>query len=109
MSPTKPLTMRERFGGGRKDYDRQYNRTARNSAIERMRSSKRWAQVRGMIRNREPLCRRCRARGFARRWDQLHHIRPVATHPELFFDLCNIEPLCFKCHAAQSQQERASG
>lgn len=35
--------------------------------------------------------------------DMLHHILPWATHPDLFWEESNLEPLCYQCHGLKKK------
>jgi predicted HNH restriction endonuclease len=38
---------------------------------------------------------------------QVHHIRPLTTHPEMAFHGSNLMSVCTACHAKLSVEERA--
>ena len=55
----------------------------------------RWKSVRWLAKRRDGFkCRDCGAAGRL----EVHHIRPVRSHPELAFDLANLKSLCPACH-----------
>jgi len=64
-------------------------------------SSKKWADTSIEHRRREPLCRRCKAKGIVRAAQMVHHDPPVE---ELLkrglspFDHKYLESLCNDCH-----------
>jgi 5-methylcytosine-specific restriction enzyme A len=74
----------------------------------RIRNSAQWQKVRAQHRAIEPLCRD----PFGRHTllpafnDCSHHIKPLATYPELAFDLSNLAGLCTACHARVGGMER---
>lgn len=37
---------------------------------------------------------------------QVHHVNPLATHPEQAFDMENLQSLCTSCHAAIESKTR---
>lgn len=36
---------------------------------------------------------------------EVDHIKPIKTHPELAYDLANLQTLCVNCHAAKTRAE----
>ncbi|MBM3654281.1 MAG: HNH endonuclease [Alphaproteobacteria bacterium] len=65
-------------------------------------SSKRWARVRFLALRRDGFaCREC----GSRRKLECHHLKPVRTHPELVFELSNLQTLCRDCHAIETNKE----
>ncbi|MEL7488893.1 MAG: HNH endonuclease signature motif containing protein [Pseudomonadota bacterium] len=46
-------------------------------------------------------CVQCGARGRL----EVDHIKPVRTHPELSFDLDNLQTLCPSCHTRKTRIE----
>lgn len=58
--------------------------------------SKRWKSVRFLAKRRDGFaCAECSARGRL----EVHHVKPIKTHPELAFELSNLLSLCPSCHA----------
>jgi 5-methylcytosine-specific restriction endonuclease McrA len=59
---------------------------------------------------REPLCfdpfSDHERRGVTATAMQVHHIRPLTTHPELAFHGSNLMSVCTACHAKLSVEER---
>ena len=74
--------------------------------LRNIRSSRAYRRLRRTIMGRDPLCRRCRRRGFTIQADELHHIVPVAENPDLSMDPDNLEPLCWRCHYAETTKQR---
>lgn len=69
------------------------------SAIYR---SPRWAGLRLEAKRRDGWkCVQCNARGRL----EVDHIKPLRTHPELAFDLTNLQSLCGRCHARKTRIE----
>lgn len=61
--------------------------------------SARWKVVRLQAKRRDGFkCVKCPARGRL----EVDHIKPVRTHPELAFDLANLQTLCGSCHARKT-------
>ncbi len=63
-------------------------------------------QVSNLKGNRDPLCERCLKKGIVKERDLSHHIKRVATHPELRLVLDNLESLCVACHDWEHKGER---
>ncbi|WP_392662479.1 HNH endonuclease [Amaricoccus sp. B4] len=70
-----------------------------SSAVHR---DKRWPALRLMAKRRDHFrCVKCFGRGRL----EVDHIKPVRTHPELSFDLNNLQTLCGRCHGAKTRKE----
>jgi 5-methylcytosine-specific restriction endonuclease McrA len=64
--------------------------------------SPRWAALRLQAKRRDGWkCVKCPARGRL----EVDHIKPVRTHPELSFDLANLQSLCPSCHSKKTRVE----
>jgi len=64
--------------------------------------SARWKALRALVKRRDGWkCVKCRARGRL----EVDHIKPVRTHPELSFDLTNLQTLCASCHSKKTRVE----
>lgn len=64
--------------------------------------SKRWQALRQECLRRDGFaCRSCGARGRL----EVDHIQPVRSHPELAFDLANLQALCAPCHTRKTRLE----
>lgn len=64
--------------------------------------SPRWRALRKAALERDGYrCVTCSARGRL----EIDHIRPVRTHPDLAFDLGNLQSLCPSCHARKTRLE----
>jgi 5-methylcytosine-specific restriction protein A len=62
----------------------------------------RWKTLRLQALRRDGFrCRDCGARGRL----EVHHVRPVRTHPELAYDLANLRSLCGSCHTLHTRVE----
>jgi 5-methylcytosine-specific restriction endonuclease McrA len=62
----------------------------------------RWKALRLEALRRDGFrCCDCGARGRL----EVHHVKPVRTHPELAFDLGNLRSLCGSCHNAATRAE----
>jgi 5-methylcytosine-specific restriction endonuclease McrA len=61
-----------------------------------------WRVVRLLALRRDGFqCRHC----GARRRLEVHHVKRVADHPELAFDLGNLMVLCARCHTTETNKE----
>jgi 5-methylcytosine-specific restriction endonuclease McrA len=74
---------------------------------QRIRSGRRWQEVRSLHRQKHPLC----CDPFKRHegpepMNHVHHILPVATHPHLAHDFGNLASLCESCHGEVEGLER---
>ena len=75
-----------------------------NPELRRLRSSKRWQELRERILTEHPLCYLCRRLGMAPRLaTEVHHIMPAAEAvkrggEEAFYELRNLVPLCSYHH-----------
>jgi len=64
--------------------------------------SRRWKALRLEALRRDGwACLRC----GERRGLEIDHVLPVRTHPELGWDLANLQTLCGRCHARKTKQE----
>jgi 5-methylcytosine-specific restriction enzyme A len=64
--------------------------------------SKRWRGLRLEALRRDGFkCRQCGARGRL----EVDHIKPERTHPELRFELSNLQCLCPSCHSKKTIAE----
>jgi 5-methylcytosine-specific restriction protein A len=65
-------------------------------------SDKRWPALRLAAKRRDCFkCVKCGAFGRL----EVDHIKPVRTHPELAFDLSNLQSLCTVCHSRKTSVE----
>lgn len=73
------------------------------SAIYR---TQRWKAVRLQAKRRDNF--RCVSCGSAGRLE-VDHIQPIRTHPDLAFDLGNLQSLCVACHSRKTRLEVGLG
>ena len=59
-----------------------------------------WRQLSERKRAADPLCERCLERGISTPATEVHHIQPIATHPELRLVISNLMSVCHTCHEA---------
>lgn len=68
--------------------------------------SRRWPALRLQAKRRDGFrCVGCGARGRL----EVDHVQPVRTHPELAFDLSNLQTLCVSCHSRKTRIECGLG
>lgn len=60
--------------------------------------SREWRDTREVKLGRDPLCEPCKRRGLTVVAKHVHHKLERKTHPELAFDLDNLESCCAPCH-----------
>lgn len=65
--------------------------------------SKRWKALRHEAKRRDGWA--CVACGARRARLDVDHIKPIRTHPELAFDLGNLQTLCIRCHSEKTRRE----
>lgn len=87
----------------RANYDRWRKRDPNQSAVDRFRSSAAWQKARRQKMAVNPLCEDPFG-DHARRGDTVsvhgvHHIKGLATHPDLGLSWENLMSVCAKCHA----------
>lgn len=64
--------------------------------------SKRWPALRLAAKRRDGWkCVQCGAHGRL----EVDHIKPVRTHPDLAFELSNLQSLCRSCHSKKTRLE----
>jgi 5-methylcytosine-specific restriction endonuclease McrA len=96
---------------GARDYDRHVRRKDPALALAaRIRSSPRWQAIRRNVMSNHPLCadpfgNHARL-GVIRSSQQVHHINPLGTHPELAYHAENLLAVCTACHAKIEREAR---
>jgi 5-methylcytosine-specific restriction enzyme A len=64
--------------------------------------TKQWKSVRFLAKRRDGWkCVQCGAVGRL----EVDHVKPLRTHPELAFDLANLQSLCPACHSRKTAIE----
>ncbi|MBL3568868.1 endonuclease [Rhodovulum sulfidophilum] len=64
--------------------------------------TRRWKVLRHQILERDGwACAECGKRGRL----EVHHVKPVRTHPELSFAPGNLKSLCPSCHTRHTRRE----
>jgi len=62
----------------------------------------RWQSLRFLAKRRDGFrCVQCGAASDL----QVDHIKPLRSHPELSFDLDNLQTLCVRCHSRKTKAE----
>lgn len=94
-------------------YDRHVRQLDPALAIAaKIRGSAKWRKVRMQILAASPLCADPHGdhtrQGITRTAEQVHHIQGLATRPDLWNDLSNLQPLCTACHARIEREHRKS-
>lgn len=84
----------------RSAYDR-----ARGTAAERGYDAE-WDEFSRAYKRRHPLCVRCEGQGRVVPVDEVHHVKPLRSHPELKFDEGNLMSLCRSCHKVEEHKLR---
>ena len=62
------------------------------------RNHRSYRKLRRMFKDNNPLCISCENKGRSVATEHVHHIKHVATHPELINDPNNLMALCKSCH-----------
>ena len=91
---------------GKKERDRQYNRTRRNKASAAIYDSHWRKRFRPMFLDNHPYCARCLKEGVYEPATLVHHTIEIDEHPELAFDQDYCEALCASCHSRHHATER---
>lgn len=69
-----------------------------------------WRRCREITLTRDcHTCQHCLKRGDVRPATDVHHIRPLTTHPELRLVLDNLISLCHRCNQQADAERRARG
>ena len=68
--------------------------------------SARWKRLRLQHLMREPLCRRCKAKGKVTQATEVHHVIKCFDNPTLQMDPSNLESVCTPCHAPLTHDDR---
>lgn len=115
--PTHEQLHRQRYGGApprRTAADHAREREARKAdprqvRADRIRNSAQWQRLRDWKRRHFPFCEECERHGATTPAAQVHHVKPVHSHPHLAFRAENLMSVCTSCHARLEAAERAGG
>lgn len=77
---------------------KHYDLVSRNPFAQHVYGSKQWKAIRSRRKHLNPLCQHCEAKGLVRAAQDVDHILPIRTNPELAFDIGNTQSLCRNCH-----------
>jgi len=58
----------------------------------------RWRRVSKRKLTRNPLCEECKRQGVIRAADEVDHVLPLISRPDLSLDFANLQSLCKRCH-----------
>ncbi len=78
----------------------------RGSPAERGYDSQ-WRKLSVQFRIHNPLCQRCKQSGRATIADDVHHIKPIKSHPSLRLVWDNLMSLCRECHKIVEEETDA--
>lgn len=70
-----------------------------------MYNTSRWKEMRKKQLAREPVCRVCAEQKKLTHATEVDHIIPHKGDKTLFFDVCNLQSLCHKCHSTKTARE----
>lgn len=81
----------------------------RFGAPDKLRASVRWRKLAAAILRRDPLCRCiwCHDAGLLTPATEVHHIHPLATHPELAYHPAYLAGVASPCHHRITAMEAA--
>jgi len=75
----------------------------------RLYDSVRWRAIRKLVLNRDPLCILCLRRGIERGSQVADHIIPHNNDLKLFYDINNIQGVCYSCHSGVKRIQENKG
>lgn len=86
----------------RANYQAWRKRDPKQASVDAIRNTSRWQKVRAAKLSASPLCEDPLGKhaGQTVSARQVHHIRGIATHPELAFHAENLQSVCVACHAS---------
>jgi 5-methylcytosine-specific restriction protein A len=86
----------------RKAYEKQPERKADNAFYK----TARWIRFRlyAMSLPENALCRACKEDGRIVAATQLDHVKPRKEHPELAYEIENVQGLCLSCHRKKTNR-----
>lgn len=80
-----------------------YEHARGNYTFRRLYRTARWARLRALVLNEEPLCPECMADGLITPCTDVHHHKQKATEQN-FFDRANLQALCHEHHSRHTQR-----
>lgn len=84
-------------------------RASKNRSGDAFYSSRAWIALRNIKRSISPWCESCEKQGALAPTEDIDHIKPRATHPELELVLKNLQGLCKECHSKKTAREVGLG
>lgn len=91
------------IGQAGRDYEVKRKRDPVLAHNHKIRTSSKWKRVRLLKLSTNPLCEDPHgdhaARGVTISATQVHHIKGLATHPELAYHAENLMSVCTRCHS----------
>ena len=90
------------------EYDRRRASDPALAAAAAIRNSRDWQRARRMKLDQDPICQDPHGIHGSNPplAKQVHHIKPLATHPELAFHAANLMSVCTRCHDVFNRMER---
>lgn len=79
-----------------------YEHARTNYAFRRLYRTQRWARLRALVLNEEPLCPECLEHGFVTPCTDVHHLKKATE--QNFFDRANLQALCAPHHSRHTQR-----
>jgi 5-methylcytosine-specific restriction protein A len=84
-------------------------RSPEAAAYRKLYNTAQWRALRKRQLQDQPLCERCRAKGFLVAATVVNHRKPHKGDPALFSDPDNLQSACQPCHDGPIQAEEATG
>ena len=67
-----------------------------------------WKKLSLRFRKHNPLCQRCNMKGRVTIGEDVHHIKPIHSHPELRLVWDNLMTVCRECHREIERENNGS-
>jgi 5-methylcytosine-specific restriction protein A len=84
-------------------------RSPEAAAYRKLYNTAQWRALRKAQLQAQPLCERCKAKGFLVAATVVNHRKPHKGDQRLFFDPTGLESTCKPCHDGPIQSEEATG
>jgi 5-methylcytosine-specific restriction protein A len=104
--PDKLKQFRPSGAPTRQEYNRQYNKTARDPELEKLYNSKTWRKCRLAFLQANPLCAHCLKEGKTAAAVIADHIIPLKQDRSDPFNWENLQPLCKPCHNRKTMKDK---
>ena len=69
-------------------------------------STARWARIRSVVLNEDPLCQECLSKGRCTVANVVHHIVDLVERPDLALTRSNLMSLCSSCHSSHTLKQQ---